>query len=72
MRIYVENYAYEIRQERDPLTQLIKSWQYLIYLVRPKDEVVTKGFKETQADAEREAKLIVERLEKEVAAFEIA
>lgn len=57
MRIHEGDYAYEVRQMRDPLTQLTKSWQYVVYRIRPVDQVLERGDLETREDAEKRAKM---------------
>jgi len=56
MRIHEGNYAYEIRQKRDPLTQLTTAWTYIIYEVHPVDQAVESRDVASRQEAERQAK----------------
>jgi len=62
MRIHEGDYAYEVRQVRDPLTQLTKAWQYVVYRVRPIDQIVERGDLATREAAERRAKMRLSQL----------
>jgi hypothetical protein len=56
MRIYEDNYAYEIEQILDPATQVHTGWRYKMYRVRPMDELLYSGQAPTRAAAEEAGK----------------
>ncbi len=56
MRINEGNYAYEVRQNRDPLTQLSVSWDFLIFVSHPVEKLIQKGSRPTREEAEQYAK----------------
>jgi hypothetical protein len=62
MRIHDGDYAYEVGQQRDPLTQLLSSWKYSVYRVRPRDEAIESGSGESRADVERKAKSVLAKV----------
>lgn len=62
MRIHEGDFAYDIEQPRDPLTQLPLSWKYRLFRVRPKEEVLASGEAETRAEAEKKAKAALRRM----------
>ncbi len=62
MRIHEGDYAYEVRPKRDPLTQLSAGWQYLVYRVRPVDQIVESGDVENREAAEKKAKARLSQL----------
>lgn len=62
MRIHEGDYAYEIRQNRDPMTQLVTSWAYAVYRVRPVDHLIEKGEVETQRASEEKARAKISQL----------
>jgi len=63
MRIHEGNYAYDIEQPRDPLTQLLLKWRFTVYALRPIEQAVSRGEAESFAEAEREAKEVINELE---------
>ena len=62
MRIHEGNFAYDLEQPRDPLTQLALNWRFTVYQVRPAEQVIARGEGETRADAEKKAKSTITRL----------
>ena len=63
MRIhYKDDYAYDIEQLRDPLTQLAAHWKFTIYKLRPVDQAVSSGEAESREDAEKKAKKAIVKL----------
>ncbi|HTC92615.1 MAG TPA: hypothetical protein VK699_04065 [Terriglobales bacterium] len=62
MRIHEGNFAYDIEQLRDPLTQLPLNWRYTVYRLRPVEEVVQRGEAESREEAEITAKGIIAEL----------
>lgn len=65
MRIHEGNFAYDLEQPRDPLTQLALNWRFTVYQVRPAEQVAARGEAGTRAEAEKKAKGIITRLSKE-------
>lgn len=65
MRIHEGNFAYDLEQPRDPLTQLALNWRFTVYQVRPAEQVIARGEAETRAEAEKKAKSAITRLNKE-------
>lgn len=62
MRIHEGNFAYDLEQPRDPLTQLALNWRFTVYQVRPAEQVIARGEAETRAEAEKKAKSTITRL----------
>jgi hypothetical protein len=62
MRIHEGNFAYDLEQPRDPLTQLPLNWRYTVYRLRPIEEVVEKGEAGSQQEAEKTAKTAIAKL----------
>jgi hypothetical protein len=62
MRFHEGDFAYDIEQQRDPLTQLLSAWRFTIYRVRPVESVVTRGQARTRDEAESQARQIVAKL----------
>lgn len=57
MRIYDKgDYAYELEQSIDPMTQLRQGWTFRVYRVRPVEQVVEKGEAASKDEAEKQAK----------------
>ena len=63
MRIHEGNYAYDIEQPRDPLTQLPLKWRFTVYTLRPVEQALNRGEAESFLEAERQAKIIISELE---------
>ena len=62
MRIHEGNFAYDLEQLRDPLTQLALQWKYTIYRLRPMEERIASGEATDRADAEKKAKAALARI----------
>jgi hypothetical protein len=62
MRIHDGDFAYDIEQPRDPLTQLPLSWKYRLFRVRPKEEILESGEAETREEAEKKARAALRKL----------
>jgi hypothetical protein len=62
MRIHEGNFAYDLEQVRDPLTQVLQQWKYTIYRLRPMEERVASGEATDRAEAEKKAKAALARL----------
>ncbi len=52
MRIYEDDYAYEVEPVRDPATQLCTGWRYNVYRIRPDNQILRSGEAPTQQQAE--------------------
>lgn len=55
MRVNEGIYAYEVLRNRDPETQLPKSWDFVIYVLHPVEKVVERGSCSTLEEAEKQA-----------------
>lgn len=53
MRIYENNFAYEVEQVIDRATQLPIGWRYNVYRVRPQDQILRSGDAATKERAEK-------------------
>lgn len=63
MRIREGDFAYDIEQLRDPLTQLRSKWQFRIFRMHPAPEqVISKGEAETRAAAEKKASAVLSKM----------
>lgn len=56
MRIHEGDFAYDLEQPVDPLTQLRSKWKFTIYRVKPAEQKLGSGEAQTQAAAEKKAK----------------
>lgn len=63
MRIHEGNFAYDIEQARDPLTQLALNWKFTVYALWPIEQALSRGEAESFEGAERRAKRIISDLE---------
>ena len=61
MRIYEDNYAYEIEQVVDPATLLATGWKYNVYRVRPSNQLLHSATVDSREAAEREGRRAVQR-----------
>ncbi len=64
MRIHEGDFAYDLEQPRDPLTQLALKWRYRIFRVRPREELVSSGEADTREEAEKEARNAISGMRK--------
>lgn len=62
MRIHEGNYAYDLEQVVDPLTQLRTNWKYTIFKVKPAEQVLESGEAETRPAAEKKAKALLTKI----------
>ena len=62
MRIYEDNFAYEIEQVLDPATLVAAGWRYNVYRVRPSNELLHSGTTDSREAAEMEGKRAVQRV----------
>jgi hypothetical protein len=65
MRIHEGNFAYDLEQQIDPLTQLRSHWKYTVFELRPLEKALNTGQAATRPEAEDKAKKIIARLLKE-------
>jgi hypothetical protein len=61
MRIYEDNYAYEIEQVIDPATLVATGWKYNVYRVRPSNQLLHTGTAASREAAEKEGRRAVQR-----------
>ena len=61
MRIYEDNYAYEIEQVIDPATLVATGWKYNVYRVRPSNQLLHTGRAASREAAEKEGRRAVQR-----------
>jgi hypothetical protein len=63
MRIHDRaDYAYDLEQIVDPMTQLRKGWAYHVFHLRPTEQVLEGGEAASREEAEKEAKRVIGRL----------
>jgi hypothetical protein len=62
MRIYEDNFAYEIEQVVDPATLVATGWKYNVYRVRPSNELLHSGTAGSREGAEIEGRRAVQRV----------
>ncbi len=63
MRIHDRNdYAYDLEQVVDPMTQLRKGWTYHVFHLRPVEQVLQSGEAASRDEAEKEAKRVIGRM----------
>ena len=69
MRVYEDNYAYEVEPVRHPATQLRSGWRYNVYRIRPDHRLLRSGEAQTQQEAESAGrKALASALKGEIAA----
>jgi hypothetical protein len=62
MRIHDrDDYAYELEQSVDSLTQLRTGWNFRVFRVRPTEQVIDKGEAPSREEAEKLAKRVISR-----------
>ena len=59
MRFHEGDFAYDLEQQRDPMTQLPAAWRFTIYRLRPIEKVVSRGEAKTRDEAEKQARRLV-------------
>jgi hypothetical protein len=60
MRIYEDNYAYEIERVIDPATLVATGWKYNVYRVRPSNQLLQTGTAASREAAEVEGRRAVQ------------
>jgi hypothetical protein len=62
MRIHEGDFAYDLEPQRDPTTQLLRSWKYTVFRVRPAETLVSRGETQSREEAEAQAQKEIKRL----------
>jgi hypothetical protein len=62
MRIHEGDYAYDLEQPVDPLTQLRSTWRFTVYKVRPAEIKLATGEADTREAAENKARAALEKI----------
>ena len=65
MRIHEGEFAYDIEQQRDPLTQLLRNWKYTVFHLRPVEMIISRGEAPTRGEAETKAQDEIARFNRE-------
>ncbi len=61
MRVYEDNFAYEIEQVIDPSTLVPQGWKYNVYRIRPVNQLLHSGTAGSREAAEVEGRRAVQR-----------
>lgn len=56
MRIHEGDFAYDLEQPVDPLTQLRSKWKFTVFRIRPAEAKLASGEADTRDSAEKKAK----------------
>jgi len=56
MRIHEGDFAYDLEQPIDPLTQLRSKWKFTLFRIRPSEEKLASGEADTRDTAEKKAR----------------
>jgi hypothetical protein len=62
MRIHEGDFAYDLEQPIDPLTQLRSRWKFTLYKVRPAEHKLASGEAETREAAEKKARAALAKI----------
>lgn len=62
MRIHEGDFAYDLEQPVDPLTQLRSRWKFTLYKVRPAEHKLASGEADTREAAEKKARAALEKI----------
>lgn len=65
MRIHEGDFAYDLEQQRDPLTQLLRNWKYTVFRLRPVEMIISGGEAPTREEAETKAQQDLARFNRE-------
>jgi hypothetical protein len=60
MRFHEGDFAYDVEPQRDPSTQLLSSWRFTVFRIRPTESVITRGEAKTREEAEAKARQALE------------
>jgi hypothetical protein len=56
MRFHEGDFAYDVEPQRDPSTQLLSSWRFTVFRIRPAESILTRGEAKTREEAEAQAR----------------
>ncbi|HEX5435063.1 MAG TPA: hypothetical protein VFY05_12555 [Candidatus Angelobacter sp.] len=62
MRIHEGDFAYDLEQPPDPLTQLRTKWKFTVYKIRPAEQKLASGEADTREAAEKKARTELARV----------
>jgi hypothetical protein len=62
MRIHEGDFAYDLEQPVDPLTQLRSRWKFTLYKIRPAEHKLASGEAETREAAEKKARAALAKI----------
>lgn len=62
MRIHEGDFAYDLEQPVDPLTQIRSKWKFTVYKVRPVEHTLVSGEAETREEAEKKARAALAKI----------
>lgn len=62
MRIHDGDFAYDLEQPVDPVTQLRSKWRFTLYKVRPAEHKLSSGEAETREEAEKKARAALAKI----------
>lgn len=62
MRIHEGDFAYDLEQPADPLTQLRSKWKFTLYKIRPAEQKLASGEAATREAAEKKARTELARV----------
>lgn len=70
MRVYEDDYAYEVEPVIDSSTQICQAWRYNVYRIRPAEQLLNSGQVATREEAEKTGKIVLKQLEERARAGE--
>jgi hypothetical protein len=62
LRIREGDYAYDLEQRVDPLTQVRQDWKFTMFLVFPSEQILERGVARTREEAEHQAQRAIARI----------
>lgn len=62
MRIHEGDFAYDLEQPADPLTQLRSKWKFTVYKIRPAEQKLASGEADSREAAEKKARTELARV----------
>lgn len=66
MRIHEGDFAYDLEQPIDPLTQLRSKWKFTLFRIRPSEEKLASGEADTRDVAEKKARAALSKVASQV------
>jgi hypothetical protein len=63
MRIHEGDFAYDLEQPVDPLTQLRSKWRFTVYKIRPAEHKLASGEADTREAAEIKARAALAKIQ---------